>query len=211
MLTSAVPSFFSAGIDLGEFTKGKDHWLHYWKTLRETFLDIYTAPMPTVAAINGHAPGAGAVFSLACHHRIMLRGKYGFGLNEVAVGMPVPEWLCTVMANTTSVRTAERMLPFGSMVNADTGLASGLVDSAVDSPEQLREAALKQVLAFNSVSFFAQSFTYKNIRSSFAAHMRATEDEDMKSSWSFIGTPAFQDQLARLRASLAAKKPRKDA
>lgn len=44
------------------------------------------------------------------------------GLNEVAVGLPVPLWLCQRMALVTGHHNAERLLPLGKTLSADEAL-----------------------------------------------------------------------------------------
>ncbi len=49
-------------------------------------------PLPVVAACTGHALAAGALVLLAADHRIGAAGDWKIGLNEVAIGMPLPVW-----------------------------------------------------------------------------------------------------------------------
>ena len=51
---------------------------------------VYGAPVPIVAALNGHALGGGLVLALACDLRVASRGEYRLALNEVAAGVPFP-------------------------------------------------------------------------------------------------------------------------
>lgn len=53
ILTSSLPSVFSAGLDLVEFyNKDKNQLVNYWQTLQDTWLTLYTMDIPTAAAIN---------------------------------------------------------------------------------------------------------------------------------------------------------------
>ena len=65
------------------------------ETLRvfgQTMLRIFTFPIPTVAAVSGHAVAGGAMLTLACDLRWMAEGPFRLHLNEVAIGLPLPTW-----------------------------------------------------------------------------------------------------------------------
>jgi len=119
VLTSGVKGFFTAGIDLKMFQNGTDVWTKYWLGLRQVYLRLYSSRLVSVAAINGHAPGAGTIFALACHYRFMLNGKGTIGLNEVALGLPVPKWISLRTVDVIGHRGAEKLLPLGTQVVAD--------------------------------------------------------------------------------------------
>lgn len=53
LITSSVPGFFSAGIDLSLFVGEMKPWLHFWKSLRNMFLRIYTSKLVSIACIQG--------------------------------------------------------------------------------------------------------------------------------------------------------------
>jgi enoyl-CoA hydratase len=56
----------------------------------ESLLRIFTCPVPVVAACTGHALAAGALLLLVSDRRIGADGPFKIGLNEVAIGMPLP-------------------------------------------------------------------------------------------------------------------------
>ena len=106
-------------------------------SLHEAIQAVHAAPFPVVAAINGHALGAGFELALACDLRVAARGAT-FGLPEVRVGVPsVIE--AALLAPTIGPGRAAELLLCGESVGADDALAWGLVNRVVP-PEELGAA-----------------------------------------------------------------------
>jgi enoyl-CoA hydratase/carnithine racemase len=106
-------------------------------SLHEAIQAVHAAPFPVVAAINGHALGAGFELALACDLRVAARGAT-FGLPEVRVGVPsVIE--AALLAPTIGPARAAELLLCGESVGADDALAWGLVNRVVP-PEELGAA-----------------------------------------------------------------------
>ncbi|KAJ1813269.1 dodecenoyl-CoA isomerase, partial [Coemansia sp. RSA 2599] len=60
VLTSAVDGFFSGGFSLPIFRQiGHRDFLQLWMLGKSVFRRIYSLPVPSVAAIDGHALGLG--------------------------------------------------------------------------------------------------------------------------------------------------------
>ena len=51
---------------------------------------LYMSPQPIIMACEGHAVAGGAVLLLTADERIGIQGDHKLGLNEVAIGMPLP-------------------------------------------------------------------------------------------------------------------------
>jgi enoyl-CoA hydratase/carnithine racemase len=94
--TSASEKFFSNGLDLDWM---RDPAAHPEGGDRGPFGDLFmklmarliTFPIPTLAAVNGHAFGAGFMLAL-CHDVRVMRADRGFlCANEMQLGMAIPE------------------------------------------------------------------------------------------------------------------------
>src|SRR6185503_11897386 len=130
VLASDRPKFFSAGFDVVEVF-GYDR-----ETMREffgRFIDLYEKmlrlPKPLVAAVNGHAYAGGAVLALACDARVMVRGEFGFALNEINLGMALPPGMIRLATQAVGVRNAWDMVVGGQTVTAERALEIGLAAS----------------------------------------------------------------------------------
>ncbi len=132
MVLTGRPKMFSAGLDVIElYALDRAGMAAFWTNFCEAFTRLYETPLATVAAIAGHAPAGGCVLSIACDHRVMAQGRFKIGLNEVAVGLAAPRFLCRVFTGVVGQRNAEKMLPVGAMVDPEGALAVGLVDEIV--------------------------------------------------------------------------------
>lgn len=53
ILTSSLPTVFSAGLDIMEmYNADKERLINFWQTLQDTWLTLYSLNIPTAAAIN---------------------------------------------------------------------------------------------------------------------------------------------------------------
>ena len=133
VLSSGKPGLFSAGLDVPVLL-GLDHagMTGFWKDFVALVSAIGRCPVPTVAAISGHSPAGGAVLSIFCDYRVMARGPYRIGLNEVQVGLAVPEIIQAAMRRLVGAYRAERLMVAGAMVESEEALRVGLVDELAD-------------------------------------------------------------------------------
>ncbi len=132
VVLSGAPGRFSGGLDVPALlTLSRDPLRQAWQDLFDLLSTLAHAPMPIVAALTGHSPAGGTVLSLYADHRIMAAGKYVVGLNEVQVGLSVPEFLYRALAHVVGARQAERLAVGGLLIDADEALRVGLVDELV--------------------------------------------------------------------------------
>jgi enoyl-CoA hydratase/carnithine racemase len=128
------PGMFSAGLDVPALLQlGHADLVAFWRDFFGLCAALASSPIPVVAAIGGHSPAGGAVLSLFCDYRVMARSDdpakpYRIGLNEVQVGLSVPEAIQCALRRLVGVYRAERMMVAGQMLDSQQALAIGLVD-----------------------------------------------------------------------------------
>lgn len=135
IVLSGAQGMFSAGVDVPALLdQDRDGVRAYWRTFFATCSALAMSPVPVVAAITGHAPAGGAVLSLFCDYRVMAEGPFRIGLNEVQVGLIVPECIQLALRRVVGTYRAERLLVAGAMIESQQALAYGFVDelTAVD-------------------------------------------------------------------------------
>lgn len=83
---------FSAGFDLATFNRGADAIREMLRTGAELVLRLLEFPRPVLVACSGHAYPMGAFLMLAADVRFAVAGDWRIGMNEVAIGLSVPEF-----------------------------------------------------------------------------------------------------------------------
>lgn len=135
------PKVFSAGLDVPALLElERDAMLAFWRDFLGLAARLARAPMPVAAAIDGHSPAGGAVLALYCDVRIMARGPFKIGLNEVQVGLPVPAVIQAAMRRQVGPRLAEQLLVAGAMVDSERALAIGLIDALCEPGQAQADA-----------------------------------------------------------------------
>jgi enoyl-CoA hydratase len=87
------PGIFSAGLDLAVVKSGDRAELdRLFERCTDLYRTLLRSPVPIVAACSGHALAGGALLLLCSDWRVGLRGDFRIGFNEMAIGMPLPEF-----------------------------------------------------------------------------------------------------------------------
>ncbi len=82
---------FSAGLDITHlFPKDREYIDSFWKDFSTLLVSMFSFPKPLYSSIGGHCPAGGTVMVIMSDYRIMSKGNYVIGLNEVDVGLTVP-------------------------------------------------------------------------------------------------------------------------
>jgi len=131
---------FSGGFDLGVVAPGGPAAEALVARGGELLVRLHTSPVPVVAACTGHAIALGAVVLMAADYRVAADGQVGIGLNEVAIGMPLPA-LAVALAEQrlNAARRTEAVLLARVWTPAEA-VEVGFVDEVVPAEEVLDRA-----------------------------------------------------------------------
>ena len=151
--------FFCAGLDLVTLYEfGRDQLLTFMGQFDRLVLRLFTWPRPVVAAVNGRAIAGGCILALACDVRIMARGAWKAGLNEIELGLPLPTSAVEVARASILPGHLETMLYGGQLYGPEELEAKGVVDSLANLESVMIEAlvvarhlAAKPALAFTEI------------------------------------------------------------
>jgi enoyl-CoA hydratase/carnithine racemase len=110
LVTTGSGKFYSNGLDLDWLAAHGDQGDWYVDQVQQLLARVLIAPVPTVAAINGHAFGAGSMLAIAHDFRVMRvdRGYYCFP--EVDIRIPFsPGMAALIQAKLTPAAAVEAM------------------------------------------------------------------------------------------------------
>ena len=197
--------FFSAGLDLIElYDYNEAEAKSFWHLFLNFTAKITAFKKPMVAAINGHSPAGGCVIALACDARVMAEGKYIIGLNEVPVGIIVPNCIFSLYSFWLGQANASRSLLEGKLFNPEEALAIGLVDELV-KPESILTAAERRVRKYMAFERTTWSQSKLNIRRELIAITSADQSADLDVMLKQWWSPNTRAILKTIIASLQRK------
>jgi len=157
--------FFSAGLDVIELYSYDEHEIaEFWKVFDRLSRRIVMFPKPIVAAITGHSPAGGCVLAIGCDYRVMAEGNYRIGLNEVAVGIVVPEPIFHMYSFLVGRGKAHQYLLEGKLHLPEEALACNLVNEIAPLNEVLNRAIaqLKVFMQYNSAVWTKSKMNFRS-------------------------------------------------
>lgn len=202
IVLSGGAKVFSAGMDVPHLMGLDPAGLKAgWASLFAAGRAIASSPVPVVAAIGGHSPAGGCVLALCCDYRIMARGPFRIGLNEVQVGLVAPDAIQHLMRRVVGPYRAERLLVEGALVEAEQAHAIGLVDELTDGEHVVKRATvwLDELLKLPSASMLA---TRRIARADLVAALESFRDDDLDAFLGEWNSPGTQAALKALVARL---------
>ncbi|OUC76105.1 enoyl-CoA hydratase-related protein [Gordonia lacunae] len=135
LITVGDGKFYSNGLDLDWLIANGDRADWYVEQVQALFARTLTFPLPTAAAVNGHAFGAGAMLAIAHDFRIMRvdRGYYCFP--EVDINIPFTPGMAALIQAKLSPRSALTAMSTGRRYGATEALDAGLIDGTAPEGE----------------------------------------------------------------------------
>jgi enoyl-CoA hydratase len=170
---------FSAGFDLNVL-RGADAEMHLrmLRTGAELALRLLAFPTPVIAACNGHALPMGAFLMLASDVRIGADGPFGIGLNEVAIGLTIPQFAIELARQRLTPAHFNRGLMTGERLAPDEAARAGYLDVVVPA-EALQERADATAALLTNIDFRAHAATKLKARGPAIAAVRAAIDQEL--------------------------------
>ncbi|WP_024793471.1 enoyl-CoA hydratase/isomerase family protein [Tomitella biformata] len=144
LVTTATGKFFSNGLDLEYILPRLDQLDTYLDSVHEIFHRLVQFPVPTVAAIQGHAFGAGAMLATAHDFRVMRSDRGFYCLPEVTLQMPFTPSMTALITSRLPGQTALEAMSTGRRFGGADALTAGIVDQT-ETGEDLLAAAVARV------------------------------------------------------------------
>ena len=156
LITTGTDKFYSNGLDITFLSQAKrphDFMTTLYYPLLQKFLKL---PMPTIAAINGHAYAGGMVLAMSHDFRIMRSDRGFLCMNEVILPSPIPAGMMSIMKNKIGNKNLLRDIVLAARkFPAKEAMENGLVDGIAEQSDLLG-TALKmatELAKFNSITF----------------------------------------------------------
>jgi enoyl-CoA hydratase/carnithine racemase len=152
LVTAGSGKFWSNGLDLEWALSHSGQIAVYVGRVDALLGRTLASPVVTVAAVNGHAFGAGAIWALAHDFRVMRADRGYFCLPEVDLGVTFSAGMSALIKTRLTPQVAHEAMTTGRRYGGEQALAAGIVDATATEGEVLASAVgLARSLAAKSV------------------------------------------------------------
>ncbi|MDP3236740.1 MAG: enoyl-CoA hydratase-related protein [Myxococcales bacterium] len=179
------PGYLSAGLNLKQLPSlSMEEKKDVVRAMGTAVLKLFLLPKPVVAAVSGHALGAGAMFALAADLRVFAEGPFKFGLNEVPAGLFVPSFGVELARAAISTSRLTELVVHGRVLTPQEALSMHVAEN-VHAPESLLAAAMMHARHLAGFSGAGYALTKRLVRGAAAEKALAS-------------LPGELDELARM-------------
>ena len=163
LVIAGSDGIFASGADIRELeTASAEENLAYNRRLRASVNAVAALPMPTIAALNGHALGGGLELALACLMRVVST-EAKLGLPEAKLGIiPATGGLARLPILVPRTAAAELALT-GDLITGAEAKELGLVNYVVE-PDQVLDRALELAAKIAKVAPLAAQAICESLR-----------------------------------------------
>ncbi|HEX2851518.1 MAG TPA: enoyl-CoA hydratase [Acidimicrobiales bacterium] len=201
VVVTGAPPAFCAGADLGHLGDSQEGGL---RAIYEGFLRIGRSPLPTIAAVNGAAVGAGMNLALCCDVRLAAR-RARFDTRFLQLGLHPGGGHTWMLQNVVGPQTAMAMVVFGEVLDGEAAAAAGLVWRCIDDDALLGEATALAARAADVPHALGRRVKATLQRMpTVDDHPTAVDVELEAQVWS-LGLPEFRERLAAMRQRISGK------
>jgi enoyl-CoA hydratase/carnithine racemase len=129
LVSTGTGKFYSNGLDLEWLMTHGDQMQSYVGRVHALLARVLTLPMPTAAALNGHAFGAGAMLAMAHDYRSMRDDRGYFCLPEVDIHIPFTPGMAALIQAKLTPAAAVASMTTGRRFGGADALRYGIVDA----------------------------------------------------------------------------------
>lgn len=130
LVLTARGKFFSNGLDVATLMQLEPEAMKQFnRDLVRTFGRLVTLPIPTAAAVNGHAFAGGAVLALTCDRRVVRADRGWICMSEVDAKVPIGAGAMAMLRAKLPAATVRDAVLTGKRYAADDAIAAGWADA----------------------------------------------------------------------------------
>ncbi|GAA1879047.1 enoyl-CoA hydratase [Pseudonocardia ailaonensis] len=199
VVTGEAPAF-SAGGDLGELQQADPAQL---RRIYSGFLALARCPLPTLAAVNGAAVGAGLNLALACDVRLAGPGAK-FDVRFMQLGLHPGGGFTWMIERAVGTQGAKAMTLFGDVLDSAEAERVGLVWRRYDTDEALLAGALELAgrAAAAPRALIETTKATMGVTAGALSHAEATEIE-VRAQAASVHSEEFKQRVTALQARIA--------
>ncbi|NUT52157.1 MAG: enoyl-CoA hydratase [Saccharothrix sp.] len=203
VVVTGTPPAFCAGADLTALGEAREEGL---RRIYAGFLAVARCSLPTIAAVGGAAVGAGLNLALACDVRLV-GPKARFDARFLQLGIHPGGGMTWMLHRLAGPQTTTAMTLFGQVLDADAAVSHGLAWARVEGGHDELVAAAAE---FARPSAEAPRDLVRTIKASMRTTATLTDhaeavDTELTPQVASIGTPAFQEKLAAMKARISGR------
>jgi Delta3-Delta2-enoyl-CoA isomerase len=146
LVTTARGKIWSNGLDLEWLSTHTDEFSAYALDVQGLMARVLELPVPTVAAVQGHAFAAGAMFALCHDFRVMRADRGWFCLPEVDIHIPFTAGMTALLQGRLTPQVAHEAMTTGRRYPGPDAAAAAIVDAAVPE-DQVVPVAVERAAA----------------------------------------------------------------
>jgi enoyl-CoA hydratase len=197
LVTTGAPPAFCSGANLDDLAAAAAGSTEPLNAVYKSFMDVAMSPLPTLAAVNGPAVGAGFNLALACDMRIASDGAL-FDTRFLKLGLHPGGGHTWMLLRAVGWAHASRLLLAGRAVNAEEACRIGLVEDVVPEAALIDQAVemLRICVAAPRELVLRTKASMRLAQSS--DHEAAFHHETAEQKWS-LESPEFAGALSRMR------------
>ena len=140
LVTTGDGKFYSNGLDLDWLASAPDRAREYLAAVYRLLGRMLGFPALTVAALNGHAFGAGALLATA-HDVVVMRADRGYWcMPEADLGLPLSAQFLSVLTAKLPARALQQAVMTGRRFGGAEAVAAGIVHESADADNVLPAA-----------------------------------------------------------------------
>jgi len=199
VIVTGTPPAFCAGANLGNLAEATRESL---LGIYEGFLRVARSPLPTIAAVNGAAVGAGMNLALGCDVRIAAKSAK-FDSRFLQLGLHPGGGNTWMQLRIAGMQTTMASVAFGEVLDGEAALRAGLVWKCVDDDALMATAREFATKAAGAPKELLESIKKTIVEiGSVPTHAEAVEFELGPQVWS-TRQPWFRERLAALQAKIS--------
>jgi enoyl-CoA hydratase/carnithine racemase len=158
LVLTGVGKYFSNGLNLPVVSKlSREEFAGFGATLMRCMGRLLVLPLPTVAAVNGHAFAGGAILAGTCDYRTMREDRGWICVSEVDAGVRIDPLLVEILKAKLPTQTVRTSVLEGYRYSGIESLEAGWADRLASEDELLPLAMEKaSSLASKKRAIFGQ-------------------------------------------------------